>query len=127
MASENTGSDVLDQYRNISHKLKKYELEAAILKATEAFVCRRFLRKPNVTEACESFTNLGQHCENEEMPSYAGLCWIAKARCEGSLGNITGEISSLVRSARQFLSSEMQDKDIGCITPFDENLHVSCV
>lgn len=86
---------------------------------------RRFLRKPNVTEACESFTALGQQCEDVEMPVYAGLCWIAAARCEGSLGNIPGESTCLVRSARQFLCAEFKDKHLGCTSPSNENLQVS--
>lgn len=86
---------------------------------------RRFLRKPNVTEACESFTSLGQHCEDVEMPVYAGLCWIAAARCEGSLGNLPGESNCLIRSARQFLTAELKDHQLGCISPSNENLQVS--
>lgn len=89
------------------------------------FFSRRFLRKPNVTEACESFTSLGQRCEDVEMPVYAGLCWIAAARCEGSLGNIPGESNCLIRSARQFLSAELKDQHLGCISPSNENLQVS--
>lgn len=77
-----------------------------------------------MTEACESFTQLGQHCENAEMPSYAGLCWIAAARCEGSLGNIPGETSCLTRSARQFLTAEEQNTSLGCPSP-NENLQAA--
>lgn len=58
------------------------------------------------------------------MPSYAGVCWISTARCEGSLGNITGETSSLVRAARQFLTSEDKDYNLGCPSPSQENLEV---
>lgn len=85
-------------------------------------ICRRFLRKPNVTEACESFTVLGQHCEKEELPTYAGLCWIAAAQCEGSLANIPGETACLRRSAQQFLASEIKSVSLGCPTPSNENL-----
>lgn len=59
------------------------------------------------------------------MPSYAGLCWIAAARCEGSLKNSPGETSCLIRSARQFLSAEEKNSNLGCISPSGENLQVS--
>lgn len=61
------------------------------------------------------------------MPAYAGLCWIAAARCEGSLGNIPGETSCLVRSARQFLSAEVKDKSLGCSSPSNENLQAALI
>lgn len=77
-----------------------------------------------MTEACDSFTSLGQYCENVEMPSYAGMCWVAAARCEGSLGNIPGETSCLVRSARNFVLAEMKNKNLGCQSVSDENLQV---
>ncbi|XP_022916708.1 40-kDa huntingtin-associated protein [Onthophagus taurus] len=111
MSIEPTGSDILDQYRATSNKLRK-----------------RFLRKPNLTEACESFTALGQHCQNEELPSYAGLSYIAAARCEGSLGNISGETWSLMKAGRQFLSAELNNKKLECPSICNENLQaaISC-
>ncbi|XP_047107418.1 40-kDa huntingtin-associated protein [Schistocerca piceifrons] len=93
-------SDLLAQYRNISNKLKK-----------------RFLRKPNVTEASEQFGALALRCEREELPQYAGLCWAAAARCEGSLGNNPAEAWALVRAARQFLSAETKAASLGCTGP----------
>lgn len=90
-----------------------------------SFLSRRFLRKPNVTEACESFSQLGQICENAEMPSYAGLCWIAAARCEGSLDNSLAETSCLIRSARQFALAEEKNEKLGCPGPSGENLQAS--
>lgn len=101
------------------HKYKK-----RLFKIVFHAISRRFLRKPNVTEACESFTQLGQQCENIEMPAYAGLCWIAAARCEGSLGNIPGETSCLVRSARQFIKAEENNEKLGCPGPSGENIQV---
>lgn len=88
------------------------------------YIFRRFLRKPNVTEACDSFVSLGLHCEASELPAYAGLCWISAARCEGSLANITGETSSLVRAARQFLKAEENDQNLNYPSPSQENLQV---
>ncbi|KAK4873930.1 hypothetical protein RN001_013290 [Aquatica leii] len=108
MSSDSSGTDILESYKQISNKLKK-----------------RFLRKPNVTEACDSFTSLGQHCENIEMPSYAGMCWIAAARCEGSLGNIPGETTCLIRSARNFMSAQIKNKSLGCHSVATENLQAA--
>ncbi|CAH1999319.1 unnamed protein product [Acanthoscelides obtectus] len=108
---ESTENNILEQYRNTSGKLRK-----------------RFLRKPNVTEACESFTTLAKQCESLELPAYAGLCWIAAARCEGSLLNNTGETSSLVQSARQFFKAEENDFNLGCSSVSGEYLQagLSC-
>nr|CAH7760628.1 unnamed protein product [Callosobruchus chinensis] len=108
---ESMGNDILEKYRNTSSKLKK-----------------RFLRKPNVTEACESFTSLAKQCEHLELPAYAGLCWIAAARCEGSLLNNIGETSSLVQSARQFFKAEENDFNLGCTSVSGEYLQagLSC-
>ncbi|KAJ8923349.1 hypothetical protein NQ315_001907 [Exocentrus adspersus] len=109
--SETTGSEILDQYRNISNKLK-----------------RRFLRKPNVTEASESFVSLAKQCETLELPAYSGLCWIAAARCEGSLSNTIGETACLIQSGRQFLNAEENDFNLGCSSVSGENLQagLSC-
>ncbi|KAF5270740.1 hypothetical protein FQA39_LY01478 [Lamprigera yunnana] len=110
MSSDLGGIDILEIYKQISNKLKK-----------------RFLRKPsaNVTEACDSFASLGQHCENVEMPSYAGICWIAAARCEGTLGNTPGETSCLIRSARNFMSAQVKNKSLGCHSVATENLQAA--
>lgn len=85
---------------------------------------RRFLRKPNVTEACESFTSLAKHCESLELPAYAGLCWIAVARCEGSLLNSTEETACLLNSGRQFMRAETNDFNLGCHSVSGEYLQV---
>lgn len=86
---------------------------------------RRFLRKPNVTEAYESFASLGQQCESNDLPAYAGLCWIAAARCEGSLLNIPGETGCLLRSARQFLNAQQNDYNLGTTTTVSDNLQAA--
>ncbi|XP_023022583.2 huntingtin-associated protein 40 kDa [Leptinotarsa decemlineata] len=90
-------NDILEHYINISSKLKK-----------------RFLRKPNITEACDSFISLAKKCETLELPAYSSLCYIAAARCEGSLLNNTGETSCLVQSARVLFEAEKSDRDLGC-------------
>ncbi|KAJ4442952.1 40-kDa huntingtin-associated protein [Periplaneta americana] len=109
MADGGSGSgDFLGQYRAISNKLKK-----------------RFLRKPNVTEASEQFGKLAIQCEREELPQYAGLCWVAAARCESSLGNASGEAWNLVRAGRQFLTAEITSKDLGCPSPGGEHVQAA--
>lgn len=68
---------------------------------------------------------MAKQCENQELPAYAGICWIAAARCEGSLQNNTEETSCLVNSARQFFKAEENDFNLGCRTVCGEYLHVS--
>lgn len=82
------------------------------------------MRKPNVTEASESFTTLAKHCESLELPAYAGLCWIAAARCEGSLLNSTEETACLLNSSRQFMKAEVNDFNLGCHSVSGEYLQV---
>ena len=50
----------LPEYRSISNKLKK-----------------RFLRKPNVSEASEQFRQLGKRLEDNQEPQYAAYCHLA--------------------------------------------------
>ncbi|XP_050298047.1 40-kDa huntingtin-associated protein isoform X5 [Anthonomus grandis grandis] len=109
--TESTGFELLDQYRSITSKLKK-----------------RFLRKPNETEASESFAALGQQCESQELPQYAALSWLAAARCEGTLGNPVSETAYLLRAARQFFKAEQEDFLTGCTCVSTENLEagISC-
>ena len=55
------GQEFLTEYRNISNKLKK-----------------RFLgRKPNVSEACDQFRQLGKRLEDNDEPQYAAYCHLA--------------------------------------------------
>ncbi|XP_050298046.1 40-kDa huntingtin-associated protein isoform X4 [Anthonomus grandis grandis] len=108
--TESTGFELLDQYRSITSKLKK-----------------RFLRKPNETEASESFAALGQQCESQELPQYAALSWLAAARCEGTLGNPVSETAYLLRAARQFFKAEQEDFLTGCTCVSTENLEVYLV
>ncbi|XP_063240267.1 40-kDa huntingtin-associated protein-like [Bacillus rossius redtenbacheri] len=109
--ADSGSSDILSQYRSVSNKLKK-----------------RFLRKPNVTEASNQFGQLAARCEREDLPQYAGLCWIAAARCEGSLGNAPGEAWDLLRAGRKFLEAEAGGEALGCPRPGGEHLQaaVSC-
>ncbi|XP_066255311.1 40-kDa huntingtin-associated protein [Euwallacea similis] len=107
-SSETSGYSILDQYRAISGKLKK-----------------RFLRKPNETEAAKAFADLGHQCQSQDLLHYAALSWIAAARCEGILGNNVNEISFLVRAARQFLKAEEDEVYIDCPSVSTEYLQAS--
>lgn len=84
------GQDFLTEYRNISNKLKK-----------------RFLRRPNVAEASDHFRQLAKRLDDHEEPEYAGVCYLATARCEQTIGNSYGEIESTIQAARSFLKAEL--------------------
>lgn len=77
-----------------------------------------------MSEACDSFIDLAKQCESLELSVYAGLCWIAAARCEGSLLNTIGETSCLIQSARQLLKAEGIDAELDCKTVYGEYLQV---
>ncbi|ESO11169.1 hypothetical protein HELRODRAFT_91677, partial [Helobdella robusta] len=84
--------DVLQQYKNIANKLKK-----------------KFLKKPNVSEGSGQFGSLARQMKSEDSPHYAGLCFLAQARCEHTLGNWCTESHALLEAARSFMLAE---KDI---------------
>jgi len=85
------GQQFLTEYRSINNKLKK-----------------RFLRRPNVSEASEQFRQLGRRLEEEE-PQYAAYCHLATARCEQTVGNCPGEIEAAVAAGRNFLRAELRE------------------
>jgi len=84
-------SGFLPEYRSISNKLKK-----------------RFLRKPNVSEASEQFRQLGKRLEDNQEPQYAAYCHLAIGRCEQTIGHNPGEAEAITQAARCFLRSEME-------------------
>ena len=96
-SSGGPGSEFLPEFKGIHNKLKK-----------------RFLRKPNVSEASEQFGKLAKKMQSKEEPQYEGLCHLAVARCERSLGNSPGESEALVVAARSFLKAELATRSIGC-------------
>lgn len=85
------GQEFLTEYRSISNKLKK-----------------RFLRRPNVSEASDHFRQLGRRLDEGEEPQYAAFCHLATGRCEQTIGNSAGEIEALTAAARSFLRAEME-------------------
>ena len=96
--------DVLGQYRAITSKLK-----------------RRFLKKPNVSEASDQFGSLAKELKRQDCPQYAGFCSLAKARCENTLSNATGEVEALTEAARLFLEAEKNCVELRC-PAFEEHL-----
>ena len=96
--------DVIGQYRAITAKLK-----------------RRFLKKPNVFEASGQFGALAKELKRQDCPQYAGFCSLAKARCENTLSNGTGEVEALTEAARLFLEAEKNSVELRC-PAFEEHL-----
>ncbi|KAJ8688349.1 hypothetical protein QAD02_024150 [Eretmocerus hayati] len=91
-------NDFLSKYLSISNKLKK-----------------RFLRKPNVSEASDQFEILALDCEHKELHRYAGTCWLAAARCQGTIGNSIPEINLLMKAGREFLLANKKRQNIGSL------------
>lgn len=98
------GQQYLAEYRTISSKLKK-----------------RFLRRPNVSEASDQFRQLGRRLEEAEEPQYAAFCHLATGRCEQTIGNSPGEIEATVAAARSFLRAELEVQQLGNPS-FEEHL-----
>ncbi|XP_028406550.1 factor VIII intron 22 protein-like [Dendronephthya gigantea] len=96
--------DVIGKYKAIGSKLK-----------------RRFLRKPNVAEASQQFEYLSKTLQQQECLQYAGFCCLAKARCENTLANPTGEVEALTQAARLFLHAEQESILLKC-PMFEEHL-----
>ena len=69
-----------------------------------ASALRRFLRKPNVSEAAEEFGRLAGRLAQSELPEYAGLTQLARAKCLETLGTKTAETDALIAAARQFIT-----------------------
>ncbi|GIY65729.1 factor VIII intron 22 protein [Caerostris darwini] len=79
---ESNPNDFLTQYKAISAKLKK-----------------RFLRKPNISEASAQFGMLAKELENQECPHYSAFCCLAVARCEHTIGNPVYESQNLLQGS----------------------------
>lgn len=90
-AGAGSGGDFLSRYRLVSSKLR-----------------RRFLRKPNVSEAAEQFAALARELRAQESLPYAAWCQLAVARCAQSLGHAAGEAAALGEAARLWLRHERE-------------------
>ncbi|CAH1794946.1 unnamed protein product [Owenia fusiformis] len=99
--------DFLGKYRHISNKLKK-----------------RFLKKPNVAEGSEQFASLGKTLKQQECPQYAGLCYLAQARCEHTIASSPGEAQALTHAAREFFEAERMDQDHRCVS-YEEHINAA--
>ncbi|KAB7498236.1 Factor VIII intron 22 protein [Armadillidium nasatum] len=97
MESIPNNNDFLQNYRNISHKIKK-----------------RFLRKPNVAEASEDFSKLAHDLTDCEAWPQAGLCCLAVAQCEQSLANPMTEVASMIEAGRKFMKAEQVNQSLLC-------------
>ncbi|XP_023946416.1 40-kDa huntingtin-associated protein [Bicyclus anynana] len=97
-----------EQYISINTKLKK-----------------RFLRKPNISEATNEFIALAIQCEHSEQPSFAGQTYIGAAKCEASAGNFLGEAEQHLAAARQFMKAEKKLASMKFDSPDRENLEAA--
>ncbi|CAH0720559.1 unnamed protein product, partial [Brenthis ino] len=100
-----------EQYININMKLKK-----------------RFMRKPNISEATNEFIALAIQCEHSEQPAFAGQTYIGAAKCEASAGNVLGEAEQYIAAARQFMKAEKKLTSLKFHSPDRESLEagISC-
>ncbi len=96
------GDYFLHDYRAISLKLKK-----------------RFLRRPNVSEASELFSKLSKRLKDDEQPEYEALAHLACARCENAASNADVEVEALVAAVRAFI--EAHEVKVGAPT-YNEHL-----
>ncbi|XP_004923956.1 uncharacterized protein LOC101741560 [Bombyx mori] len=103
--STDLNSSFTEQYMNINTKMKK-----------------RFMRKPNVSEATNEFIALAIQCEHSEQPTFAGHSYVGAAKCEASVGNFLGEAEHYISAARQFIKAEMKLKSMKFYSPERENL-----
>ena len=83
---------------------------------SKCFCSRRFLRRPNVSEACEQFTQPAKRLRSDEEPEYEALCQLAVARCQQSGGQPLAEAEATAEAARSFLKAERAFTDVGCHT-----------
>lgn len=101
--------DFLARYRLVSNKLKK-----------------RFLRKPNVAEAGEQFSQLGRELRAQECLPYAAWCQLAVARCQQALFHGPGEVLALTEAARLFLRQECDARQrLVCPAAYGEPLQAA--
>lgn len=76
-------------FKTISEKLKK-----------------KFLRKPNVSDAIDEYTTLSRQLDLEESFSLSAACWQQVAKCYHSVGNSVSESAALQNAAKNYLQSE---------------------
>lgn len=99
---------------------------------------KRFLRKPNLSEAIDEYTSLSRLLDSEEHPSaLAAYCLQQVARCHRSVGNTTLESGALQAAARRYLTAHVvatvetrcvtMDEDlVSALSVYDECIRVHC-
>jgi hypothetical protein len=98
-----------------------YDYSAAF-KGISVKLKKRFLRKPNVSDAIEEYTALSKQLESEECHGLAGYCLQQVAKCYHSVGNTVSESAALHTAAKQYLNSEISTTIEAGILTFNENL-----
>eukprot|EP01134_Creolimax_fragrantissima_P005749 CFRG5749T1 len=81
-----------EAYKNISSKLKK-----------------RFLRRPKYDEAEEEYTSLANELKKEGAHQPAALCFLAVARCQEAMGNLTDMARNTHEAGRLHISAVHYD------------------
>ncbi|KAJ8712052.1 hypothetical protein PYW07_004894 [Mythimna separata] len=97
-----------EQYMNINTKMKK-----------------RFMRKPNISEATNEFLALAIQCEHSDQPAFAGHAYVGAAKCEASVGHFLGEAEHFLSAARQFMKAEKKLKSLKFYSADRENLEAA--
>ena len=94
----------------------------ANFKAISTKLKKRFLRKPNVSEAIDEYTALSKQLESEECFGLAGYCMQQVAKSYHSVGNTVSESVALQTAAKHYLNSEIGSTiESGTVT-FSEDL-----
>jgi len=94
----------------------------AAFKSISVKLKKRFLRKPNVSDAIEEYSALSRQLENEECFGLSAYCMQQVAKSFHSVGNTVSESASLQHAAKQYLNSEISSTiESGTLT-FNEDL-----
>lgn len=107
-------------FKSISEKLKK-----------------KFLRKPNVSDAIDEYTALSRQLDLEESFSLSAACWQQVAKCYHSVGNLISESAALQNAAKNYLQSEtvstiesnnitFNEDLLSVISVYDEAIKLHC-
>ena len=64
---------------------------------------------------------MAKKLKTSEEPQYEGMCHLAIARCEQSIGNVHGEAEALISASRCYIQAEKRTSELNLPT-FEENL-----
>ncbi len=79
----------------------------AAFKSISAKLKKKFLRKPNISEAIDEYTALSRQLENEECFGLSAYCLQQVAKSFHSVGNTVSESAALQQAAKLYLNSEI--------------------